>query len=294
MSAYISVELTAATGFSIFKVITYSALICGITTMKKTTILSFLLLLTSIIVLQAQGVRVARIIAMKGNVTVDDDAASIGQEIFAHNKKIIISGKGSYATLLSSEGDVKTFDAAILNVRSIVASARTRRYTKPFHSHGTPLGWTCHNLYQPQFMVGDSLLLHWKTKVQPPFIVRVQSIFGDELRTITTDNDSIYMSLVDLFATEQHLLLTVSAGPHHKTEVFLQKTTPEKTIQLNEELAAINASAADKKVIRLALLIKHKFIVDYLYEKSRLTATDIAALSSDTKQFALKSDLYKF
>lgn len=244
--------------------------------------------------LLAQETSVGRIIAMKGDISIDATPAKNGQEILERNVDIIITGDDSYVTILSAEGDLRTFKKGRLKARYLVSSMRTRIPSPSNIGCPNPMAWVTRGKGHMENILGDSILLRWKTRNKSSFEIQLASIFGDSLLTLTTGLDSIYLNVGPFFEKEQNITITVSAGENYRTDILgLKRLEPQKLALVKHELSEITGAPADQKVIRLALLIKHEFYMDYFYEKSLLTPEEIAALSPDTKKFIL-ADIRKF
>ena len=103
------------------------------------------------------------------------------------------------------------------------------------------------------------------------------------------------MNIGKFFEKEQYLSVVVSAGAHHRTDMLgLKRIEPQKLAVVKRDLSEVTGTPADQKVIRLALLIKHEFYMDFFYEKSLITPDEIAALSSDTRNFIRTVDVRKY
>lgn len=247
----------------------------------------FLSLILSVVTLYsfAQDVRIGRIIALHGNVKIDNVPAKPGQEIFDNNSVIHIIDRDSYVFILLADGVVKRYTTGTLPVHTLKSSlGQVPLYKFVQGSQFWAFEWMPLPLEQPQILLGDSVFLQWRTKISPPFEVDLTDIFDEELESYNAENRFITLFVGDLLNQHNRIVVQVQTSQNsERVQLFIVKIDSDSRAIIERELSQVTGTAADQKVIRLALLDEHSLTLDFLFEKSLLTAEEIAMLSPDTK-----------
>jgi hypothetical protein len=236
----------------------------------------------------AQDIRYGRVIAMQGNVTIDGARVMTGQEFLNKNSTILIPAN-SYITLISPDGNIKTYDNGKLKVQSLPASMRPVRFSTNTQTIG------CGNLIEwsisstSSAVIGDTVLVKWKTKILPPFELALQDLFGEDLAIFTTESDSIFVPIAGHLKKDglNAVVISIKAGDH-TNQLLLKRMDEAKNIRVKRELAEIAGAPTDHKALRMAVLASHDLFIDLYYQRSLLSAAEIAALSPDLRNFILK------
>ncbi|HEY9007010.1 hypothetical protein [Ohtaekwangia sp.] len=121
----------------------------------------------------------------------------------------------------------------------------------------------------------NAIVISWETnKVEGPYVVVINNMFGEELSKVETPESSLHIDLSDAkYASENAVLVQVSskADPNKKSaERLVKKLAPAQREKIKVSLGQIQGEVAEQTAL-------NKFILASFYEENHLYIDAVAA-----------------
>lgn len=241
----------------------------------------------------AQSQHTLRIVAFRGNVTLDGKKVDATRLIPQSAKKIEIE-KGSYAYVLTPKGYAMKLNPGKYRIGILQGFIYKARYEQPRFFAAAVQSTPCPIKY-PGFknarslMMKDSLFLRWRkvdysgNHVNPPYGIKIKTMFDDLLYETTTSASYLKLDMRSIVRKEQGILIEVA--PNECGTFMLQIINDQETAQVMQDLQSIDADDPAGEIFKLLVMDCNKLDANAIFQLDKIRNIDASAAEEDVRNY---------
>jgi hypothetical protein len=150
------------------------------------------------------------------------------------------------------------------------------------------------------FVYGDVVILDWDRKEEEaPYMVKLKSIFGDDLYTTEVTNETVTINLTEpKFASEDNIIVEVypASQPNKRPDppFIIKKLSPADKERIKNQLSEISAEVSNDNAISKLVLAgfyeQNKLLIDAItaYQQAIKLSPDVEQFKEDYKSFLVR------